>query len=111
MEDGASGFWVTIGPVSCTTMTLPRMIFVLSAALAVMLTVVILRAEVTGLHYRISQLDQKAEVIVQQMREEQLELQRLRNPALIRERARELRPKISAPTTRPVRPKRIERQG
>jgi cell division protein FtsB len=83
-------------------MTLLRMIFVLGATLAVMLAIVILRAEVTGLHYRISLLEQQAEVLVQQIREEELELQRLRNPALIRERARELRPRLlDAPARAP----------
>ncbi len=72
-------------------MTLTRMIVTLAGALAVMLTVVILRAECTRLHFDVSRLDKRGDGLIQQMREEELELARLRNPAVIRARVAEMR--------------------
>ncbi len=72
-------------------MTLTRTIVLLAVALAVMLTVVIVRAETTRLHNRFAQLEFDARVLRQQLRERELELARLRDPALIRGRAADLR--------------------
>lgn len=67
-------------------MTLFRTIVVLIAALVVMLTVVILRAETTRLHYAISQQERRAAELRQSLRTAELELARLRNPILIRKK-------------------------
>ena len=72
-------------------MTLTRMVCILAGALAIMLAVVILRAERTRLDYDVSQLDRRADGLVQQLRAEELELARLKHPALIRARVAEMR--------------------
>jgi hypothetical protein len=82
-------------------MTLTRMAVLLSGALLVMLAVIILRAESARIHFRVSQLDAQADGFRQQLREQELELQRLRNPALIRARAGELKLPASAPAPAP----------
>lgn len=71
-------------------MTLFRTLVVLAIALAVLLGVVALRAETTRLQYLTSKLDQEAEQALEQLRQHELELARLRNPMIIRERARAL---------------------
>jgi len=71
-------------------MTLARMIVILLGALLLMLAVVVLRAETTRLHYQLSQIDQQADLLWQELREEELELQRLRNPAVLRARVAEM---------------------
>lgn len=71
-------------------MTLFRILVVLAIALAVLLGVVALRAETTRLQYLTSRLDQEAEQSLEQLRQHELELARLRNPMIIRERARAL---------------------
>lgn len=70
-------------------MTLFRMIVVLIGALAVLLCVVILRAETTRLHYEISQCERRVEACCQRLREAELELARLRNPMMIRDRVKD----------------------
>ncbi len=72
-------------------MPLRSLILVLGLVLAALMSVVLLRAETTRLHYELSQLDQRAEVLRQELNEKQLELERLRNPALIRAKLAELR--------------------
>jgi hypothetical protein len=72
-------------------MPLRSLILVLVLVLAALMSVVLLRAETTRLHYELSQLDQRAEVLRQELNEKQLELERLRNPALIRAKLAELR--------------------
>ncbi|MBN2445334.1 MAG: hypothetical protein JXO22_01315 [Phycisphaerae bacterium] len=72
-------------------MTLARTVVVLGGTLAVMLVVVVLRTETSRLHYQMSQLDREAAVLRQQLRERELELARLRNPARIRARALDMR--------------------
>lgn len=72
-------------------MPLRSLIVVLLLVLVAMMTVVLLRAETTCLHYELSQLDRRAEILRQELNEKQLELERLRNPALIRARLAELR--------------------
>lgn len=56
-----------------------------------MLAVVALRAESTRIQFEISQIDHRAEVLLLRLREQEMELARLRNPALIRQRVAELR--------------------
>lgn len=72
-------------------MKLTRMAAILGGALAIMLIVVILRAESTRLHHELAGLHQRADLLWQQVSEEELELARMRNPELIRARAAELR--------------------
>lgn len=81
-------------------MTLPRTIVTLSAALVVMLAVVMLRAETTRLQYETSRFDREADVLLEQFREQQLELARLRNPIMIRDRAADLRLGLHPDTSR-----------
>lgn len=64
---------------------------VLAMAFTAMMAVVILRAGTTRLHYDVSQLDQQAAVLRQEACEMSLELERLRNPAMIRAKLAELR--------------------
>ena len=72
-------------------MSLKRVVVILAAGLLTLLTVVVLRAEVTRLHSELAQLDRRAEVLWQELREKDLERARLRNPALIRARVAEMR--------------------
>ena len=67
-------------------MTLFRTITVLLGGLALLLLVVILRAETTRLHYAISKCERDADGIRQELVEAELELARLRNPTRIRQR-------------------------
>jgi hypothetical protein len=66
-------------------MTLFRVIVVLVGGLALLLLVVILRAETTRLHYSIARCERDADEIRQQVVEAELELARLRNPTRIRQ--------------------------
>jgi predicted Holliday junction resolvase-like endonuclease len=70
-------------------MSLFRTIVVLVGGVVLMLVVVILRAETTRLHYQTAQREQRLEDLREQLRQAEMELARLRNPMLIRERARE----------------------
>jgi hypothetical protein len=94
-------------------MTLWRTIVFLGVLAAVMLTVVVLRAETTRLNYRLSELDREAEGIRQQLREKELELARRRHPMLIRSRALEMRLTSESAAgeerSRPARPARPAR--
>ena len=54
-----------------------------------LLTVVALRAETVRLHYEVSQLEHRADACREHLRAAELELARLRNPMLIRQRVRE----------------------
>lgn len=72
-------------------MTLFRITFVLGCAFAFMLTIVVLRAESAALNFEISKYDTLADVKVRELRERELELARLKNPARIRARVAELR--------------------
>lgn len=67
-------------------MPLRWLIIVLATILMGLLAIVTLRAEATHLHYQLSQLDRRAQVLRQELREKELELARMRNPALIRAR-------------------------
>jgi hypothetical protein len=72
---------------------------VLALVLAVLTTVVVLRAKSARVHYELSGLDRHAAAIRQELREKQLELARLRNPADIRQRLQEWRGQRSAADT------------
>ena len=72
-------------------MSLRRTVVILGVGLATLLSVVILRAETTRLHSELSVLDSRATVLWQELREDELELARLRNPALIRARVAQMR--------------------
>ena len=67
-------------------MTLFRTITILVGGLALLLLVVILRAETTRLHYAISKCERDADGLRQELVEAELELARLRNPTRIRQR-------------------------
>lgn len=87
-------------------MTLTRIIVLLVAALAVMLTVVILRVEATRAQVRIAALDKAENELHAAIRAEEVELARWRSPILIRDRLRELR---RAALGLPAEPKKQER--
>ena len=74
-----------------TGLTLTRTIALLAGGLAVMLSVVIVRAETARLAFEFAVLERDAGLMRQQLREKELELARLRDPALIRRRAVDLR--------------------
>ncbi|MCG3129258.1 MAG: hypothetical protein CHACPFDD_04179 [Phycisphaerae bacterium] len=71
-------------------MTLGRGIVLLVATLAVMLTTALLRGEVARLQFQMSELDRQEESLRLRMRESRLELARLKNPAQIRDRVKDL---------------------
>jgi hypothetical protein len=71
--------------------SLTRTVIVLLGALAVMIAVVALRAETTRIQFETSQHDRRAEELLVRLRAQELELARLRNPAIIRDRVTELR--------------------
>ena len=70
-------------------MTLLRTIVVLVGGLALLLCVVVLRAETTRLHHEVGQCEQRTERTRQRLREIELELERQRNPILLRNRVRD----------------------
>ena len=72
-------------------MPLRWLILVLVVVLVALLAVVLLRAETTRLHYELSQFDRRVAVLRLELIEKELELERLRNPALIRAKLAELR--------------------
>ena len=71
-------------------MTLTRTIVLLAGGLLLMLAVIVLRAETRRLHFRTSEYDSQIEQIRQELRNQEIELQRLRNPEDIRNRALQL---------------------
>jgi len=88
-------------------MTLFRIIVVLGGALALLLVVVILRAETTRLHYAIARCERDGDQLRQQIVEAELELSRLRNPTRIRQRMEQAVSQFTEepapPATRPAR--------
>jgi sensor domain CHASE-containing protein len=72
-------------------MPLRWLILILAVVLVAMMAVVVLRAETTRLNYELSQFDRRAEILQLELMEKELELERLRNPALIRTKLAELR--------------------
>ena len=90
-------------------MPLRSLVLLLATVLAAVIAVVALRGETTRLHYQLSKLDRRAEVLRQELREKELELVRLRNPSLIRRKLDELRApaeavQVKTPGERPERP-------
>jgi len=67
------------------------LILILALFLAAMMCVVMLRAETAGLHYELSRFDRRMEILRREIIEMELELERLRNPTLIRDRLDEWR--------------------
>ncbi|RMF73696.1 MAG: hypothetical protein D6744_15325 [Planctomycetota bacterium] len=63
-----------------------RVVVVLLAAACVMLTVVVLRTETARLNREISELDREEMRLREQVRAAEIELARLRNPILLRQR-------------------------
>lgn len=90
-------------------MTLTRIMIVLGGALTFMMTIVVLRAEATSLHYELSRYDARVDALNQELHERELELARLKNPARIRARIAELRlgeveaPQKQKPQTQPAK--------
>jgi hypothetical protein len=90
-------------------MTLTRIIVLVVGVLAVMLAVVILRAETTRIHYQVSNLERRDDVLRQQLLRERLALQRARSPVALLNRVEEARlsepdgdaPSVSARTIEP----------
>lgn len=87
-------------------MPLKWLIPVLATAITAMMAIVLLRAETTRLHYQLSQLDRRAAVLRQELREKELELARLRNPAVIRAKLAEFRLHEGSADSRSRRDKR-----
>jgi hypothetical protein len=83
-------------------MTLRRMILLFMGVLAVMVSAVVLRAEATRVHYEIAELDRRDDGLRQEVRKEQLALQRARNPATLLERVKDM--KLEEPKATPQRP-------
>ncbi|HOO16355.1 MAG: hypothetical protein KBH81_12075 [Phycisphaerae bacterium] len=92
-------------------MTLTRIIVVLVGALAVMMTVIILRSESTRQQYEISVLEGREDVLRQEFNREQLALQRLRNPADLLERVQKIRLAAPQPTGPPPAAQRRRSTG
>ncbi|MBI5863793.1 MAG: hypothetical protein HZB38_04660 [Planctomycetes bacterium] len=72
-------------------MSIQRLVLVLVSTMAVMLTVVVLRSERTRLQFKASEYDRETDSVLQELRERELELARLSNPLLIRERLSQMR--------------------
>ena len=72
-------------------MPLKWLTLLLVVVLVALMAVVLLRAETTRLHYELSRFDRQAAVLRLELVEKELELERLRNPALIRAKLAELR--------------------
>lgn len=66
-------------------MTLRRIIPILAAALLVMTAVVVLRGETSRRNSELLSLEQDERLVLQELKEKELELARLQNPGLIRE--------------------------
>jgi hypothetical protein len=68
-----------------------RLVLVLLSGLTVMLAVVVLRSERTRLQFQASEADRQAETLRQEVREREIELARLSNPGVIRQRLTDMR--------------------
>lgn len=66
-------------------MTLRRIVPALAATLVVMTAVVLLRTDAARRNFKLLRLENRERVLLEEVREKELELARLRNPALIRE--------------------------
>lgn len=85
-------------------MTVARSIGISLGVLAVMLAVVMIRAETARLQYEASRLDQQQAALRLQARENELAIVRLKNPAVILDRAKELYASDAPPARPPGRP-------
>lgn len=68
-----------------------RISAILATVLAVLMTVAVLRVEITRMHHQLAALDLEAVELWQSLRSKDVELARLRNPILIRQRVANLR--------------------
>jgi hypothetical protein len=84
--------------------SIARLTLVLLSSLLVMLAVVMLRSERTRLRFEISQTERETEALRQEVRERELELARLSNPGLIRQRLMDMRIDGRPGPTRPLQP-------
>lgn len=91
-------------------MSLTRAVLVVLCVLATMLAVVVVRAEATRTHHRISRLDARADALRQELRVRQIELARLTNPALIWSRVRQLTQPDPPPAAPPKPPAPVRRR-
>ncbi len=88
-----------------------RAVLILGAALPLLASVVLLRAETARLNYVLARMDQRSLLLRDALRDSQLELARLRDPQRIRERVLELRSSggpaetVSAPPPPKPKPK------
>ncbi len=83
-------------------MTLTRIILLLAGMLALLLTVVVFRAETTRVQYETTELERREDALREELRHERLALQRASNPAELLERVRQLR--FAKPAPDPARP-------
>ena len=85
-------------------MSIARLTLVLLSTLLVMLAVVVLRSERTRLQFETSQCDREAEALRQEVRERELELARLSNPGLLRQRLMDMKLERGSGGQKPPRP-------
>lgn len=72
-------------------MSIPRLILVMLSTLSVMLTLVILRTERVRLQFHTVKIERECDHLDQDIRERQLELARIGNPTVLRERLLDLK--------------------
>lgn len=77
-------------------MTLLRMIVIFVGALVLLLSVVVLRAQTSRLHYEIARCQRQTEELQQELIDAELELARLRSPTRLRQRAEEAIEELAA---------------
>lgn len=65
-------------------MPVRRAILMIGAVFPILLLIVLLRAETTRLEYRLSQYDRRAVLLLDELRESEVVLERLRDPQRIR---------------------------
>lgn len=92
-------------------MTLFRLFVTMLGGLAIVLAVVILRAETTRLHYEVSQREREAEELRLALRECELQLARERNPMVIRQRVAEVLRQLAGAPAESERSASPERPG
>lgn len=91
-------------------MTLFRTIVVLVGGLALLLVVVVLRAETTRLHFELSKCESRADEIRQELTYAELELARLRNPGRIRQQIQDALSDFEETKPPPPPPRRRDRR-
>jgi hypothetical protein len=85
--------------------TLARLTMVFGGGLLVMLVTIALRAEATRLQHEQVRAERETLLVREAIRDKQLELARLRNPALIQRRVLELHFGTDSATTSPTTPR------